>query len=257
MKVKEIYDYINSFAPYSSQFGWDNSGLTAGSMNAGVTGAVVCLDATVAAAQFAEKNGCNTIISHHPSIFRPVKAVGADSAVYAAIRRGLNTISAHTNWDMADGGVNDVLARILGLSGIEKLYEEDKPMLRTGNAPERSPAEFAAFVSEKLSAAVKYTAGRTPIRKVAVGGGSCGDLADAAFLAGCDAFVTGEAKHSEMIRANELGITLVVAGHYETENPSMYVMLDLLQERFPDEKFLFFDENPAEVSTLNAQNSKL
>ena len=251
MKIKDIYDYIDSFAPYSSQFSWDNSGLTAGSMTAEVTGAVVCLDATVAAAQFAEKNGCNTVISHHPSIFRPVRAVGADSAVYAAIRRGLNTVSAHTNWDMADGGVNDTLARILGLSGIEKLCDEDKPMLRMGSVQERSPAEFAALVSEKLSAAVKYTVGRTPVRKVAVGGGSCGDLADVAFLAGCDAFVTGEAKHNEMIRANELGITLVVAGHYETENPSMYVFFDMLRKRFPDEKFLFFEENPGKCAMCN------
>lgn len=245
MKVKEIYDYIDSFAPYGSQFSWDNSGLTAGGFDEEVTGAVVCLDATVAAAKYAEENGCSLIVCHHPSIFSPARAVLTGGAVYEAARRGLTTLSAHTNWDMADGGVNDTLAGILGLENVEKLFAEGEPMMRMGDIPETSPEDFAAVVSKKLGARVRRTVGGGKIKRVAVCGGAGGEYADIAREAGCDCLVTGEAKHHHMLRAVELGLTMVVAGHYETENPSMAVFTDKLKKGFPEVRFLLFNEPPA------------
>ena len=71
MKVKEIYDFIDSFAPFSTQCEWDNSGLLIGNPDNEITKIGFSLDADISVINEAAENGCNLIIAHHPVIFRP------------------------------------------------------------------------------------------------------------------------------------------------------------------------------------------
>ena len=83
MTVSEILSYIDSFAPFSTQEKWDNSGLLVGDINCEVSKALVCLDVTDAEIEYAKNCGAQLIISHHPVIFRPCSQVLCDSVLYS------------------------------------------------------------------------------------------------------------------------------------------------------------------------------
>ena len=88
MKVKEIVQYIDSFAPFSTAMSYDNCGLLIGSGETEPTGVMVSLDATMDALRRALENNCNVVVTHHPIIFNPLKRIDEQSAVYQYIRHG-------------------------------------------------------------------------------------------------------------------------------------------------------------------------
>ena len=102
--VKNIYDYINSIAPYDTQEEWDNSGHLVGDFRQEVKKVVMALDATKEVCAFAKDIGADLVLTHHPVIFRPVSDVLSDSAVYALANSGISALCAHTNFD--GGGRN-------------------------------------------------------------------------------------------------------------------------------------------------------
>ena len=244
--VQEILGFLNELAPFDTQESWDNSGLLIGSADQAVTVAALALDITTETVQLAQQAGAQLLISHHPVIFHPIKRVQANDPVYALIAAGLTAVCAHTNLDAAQGGVNDCLAQLLGLQNVESLpIPSTQLLLRRGTLPnEMTAREFGALVSERLGARVSVADGGTPISTVAVCGGAGGEFAgEVAGLA--DAFVTGEAKHHELLLARQLGLTMAVAGHFETENPVIAPLAQRLSERFPAVTFRVLDQpNP-------------
>lgn len=245
MKIKEVYDFLNTIAPYDTQCQWDNSRLMTGSLDGEAESIMLCLDCTNDVIEQAVANNCKLIVCHHPLIFSPLKTVEADTPVYNAIKNDITVISAHTNLDMADGGVNDVLCEKLGLKNAEKLIAEGVPLMRMGDAEYESVTEFASFAAKTLGEPVHcYDAG-TKVRKVAVCGGAGGEYIADALNAGCDTFVTGEAKHHEFLDAARLGINLIVAGHFSTEVPVLEALCDKLLRAFPKHPvFIAHEECP-------------
>ena len=113
--VKDIYDYIDSYAPFVTQEEWDNAGLITGSLNAAVERCVMCLDVTADAVRAAVDGDAQLILSHHPLIFSPVKRLEAGTALYSCAQNGISVISAHTNFDRAANGINRNLCKLLDL----------------------------------------------------------------------------------------------------------------------------------------------
>ena len=216
---KELEKIVETVAPHELAEEWDNVGLLVDAGNPAER-ILFALDATAEAIGEAEETGCGIIVTHHPLIFHPLKRVSDGSAVAMAMRKGISVLSAHTNFDSADGGINDVLADRLSLQEIVPV----STMGRSGNLADGPMMlkEFAAFVKERLGVdgLLVADAGR-PVHRVMVLGGSGGDFAAAALEAGCDTLLTGEAAHHEGIEARMLGVNLVVAGHFGTENPGM------------------------------------
>ena len=242
MKIKEVYDFLDKIAPYETQCVWDNSGFMCGDMEKDVDSVMLCLDCTNDVIEQAVANDCKLIVCHHPLIFSPVKRIHANTALYNAIRNDITVISAHTNLDMADDGVNDVLAEISGLTDCEKLFAEGAPFMRMGNVKEQSASDFAHFIAEKLgNGAEVYDSGRK-VKKVAVCGGAGGEYIPEAFNSGCDTFVTGEAKHHERLEAQRLGINLIVAGHFSTEVPVIEKLSEKLLKAFPEHNIFVASE---------------
>ena len=246
--VRDIFSFIDEIAPFSTQEEWDNSGLLVGNENDEVKKIALCLDATDETLKKAVEFGADLLITHHPIIWDPLKFVPSDTLVSKAIRQGINVISCHTNWDLAEAGVSCVLASLIGLNNIEKLEPEGElSMVRVGTLPMPMTArELAEVVSDALDAVVAVTSPDKEISTVAVCGG-----AGACFLPdlkrhGIDAFVTGEAKHKEYLDARELDISLLCAGHYETETVSMPVLKNLLKEEFKDIEYLYIEDAPVE-----------
>lgn len=245
--VGEIYNYIDSFAPFATQMDFDNAGLLVGSMEARTDRVLLALDATGAVVREARRKKCRLIVTHHPLIFHSLRSVNPDhpteAAVAALVEGRIALISAHTNLDLAPGGVNDVLMDRLGVkvTGVLEPMSEGLGLGRVGELSEAVPPRaFAVMVKKALGArAVRAVAGDRPVKRVAVCGGSGGDMVAQAAQAGADAYVTADVKHHEFLEAGALGITLLDAGHYATENPVMPALCLRLQKAFADREVAF------------------
>lgn len=245
-KVHEIRAALFGAAPEYMKMDWDNVGLMCGHGEQPVTRVLVALDASMAALNEAKECGCELVVSHHPMIFGGTKTVTDETptgrALLFAIENGIAVISMHTNLDCAPGGVNDVLARTLGLSepcvmapaGTDAQGRE-YGLLRVGTVPITTLPRFAAHVKAALSCeGLRYADGGRPVRKVAVGGGSCGSEIAAALRYGCDTLVTADLKYHEFADAAGLGINLIDAGHFQTENPVCAELTRILRQNFED-----------------------
>ncbi len=241
--VRDFFNYLNSIAPLETQEEWDNSGMLVGDFNAEVKKAVVVLDIDLWAVETAKKLGANLIISHHPVIFTAMKSFTRGSVPFELAANSINAICCHTPLDIADGGTNDTLAELLGF----KAYKGDDPILRFADISETTPDKLAKHVASTLKTAVRYADGGKPIKKVAIctGGGASllHEIGDA------DVFITGEAKHNDFIDAAAMGVTLITAGHYETEIPVVPVIAKKLSLRFPAiETIDIKQENPVKFT---------
>ena len=238
----DIFKFIDSFAPFGSAMGFDNPGLLVGDGQEEVKKALLSLDITPEVVREAVSIGADLIISHHPVIFQPLKAVRPGTAVFLLVQNGIAAICAHTNLDMASGGVNDCLAQRLNLKNIRTLKEYENsglPEALQGEMErEYAPREFAEFVKNALGCGgVRYADGGRPVKRVGLCGGGGADLLYDAAEAGCQAFVTGESKHNILIDAENLGVTFVDAEHFYTENVVIRPLGEKLKARFPDVAF--------------------
>ncbi len=234
--VKNIYDYINSIAPFDTQEEWDNAGFLIGEFRKEVKKAVLCLDVTKAVAEYAKDVEADLIISHHPVIFNGIKNVKKGSAVYTCIENDIAVISAHTNFDLAECGINYNLAMRLGLNDIKQI---DGSFLAVGNLDyEMSIDDFAQFVSDTLDVSgLRYTDTEKPVKTIAVGGGACEEYIELA-VQNADCFVTGDMKYHAMLECAENSYAVISAGHYETEHDSFIMLMDKLKALFADVEFL-------------------
>lgn len=245
--VKDVSDFINKTAPYETKCDWDNCGLLVGSYAQECRKIGFVLDLTYETLSEAEKCGCDLIVTHHPVIFRPKKSFLSGDVVFEAASKGISVISAHTCFDCADGGVNDVLADILGLTEVKGVPSSEcsVPMARIGVINKTSSENFASYVAKKLATTVRFVDAENEIERVAVCGGSGMSFLDDVISMGADAYVTGDISHHEMLEAKEKGITVIAAGHFETEYPSMYALKNYVSEGFSEvETVVLLQNNP-------------
>lgn len=240
MTVQEILTFLEGFAPVELAEHWDNVGLLCGDRQQSVTAVLCALDVTEQVIEEAAVRGAELVVAHHPAIFTSVSRVTTDDVtgrvLRAAIKHDIAIICMHTNADSTWGGVNDALASALFLTGVVNMEGGDNRMLgRVGDLPrEMRPREFAAYVKECLRAGgVRFCDGGKPIHRVAVGGGACGKMMDDAKAKGADAFVIGDCSYDLMQRAQSIGLTLVDAGHFPTENPIAAVFAEQIVGAFP------------------------
>jgi dinuclear metal center YbgI/SA1388 family protein len=220
---------------FSSALPYDNSGHLVGFLTQKVTGVVVCLDCTDQAVTDAVNMGANLIVTHHPVIFDPLKAVTADSIVYRLIRNDISVISVHTNLDQAQGGVNDALCQKIELANVEAVADSEGFLYRIGELNEPISSDlFAKRVSEILNYPVKYVGENTHIKRVAVCSGSGGNMLSQVALQGIDAYLTADIKHNVFIDAHSMGITLLDAGHFNTEDIIVPVLAQEIKKSFPE-----------------------
>lgn len=247
--VRDIYEFMDKIAPFHTQESFDNAGFLVGRGDWSVEKILVALDVTGEVVTEAAGIGASLIVAHHPVIFQPVRSVTdgdlAGRILLSLIENKVAAICAHTNLDAAHGGVNGCLARALELSGdIGQLHQagvdgHGRPygIGRVGTAHQSglSAARYAAFVKQKLgSAAVRFVDGGRPVCKVAVGGGACGSMMEDAVALGCDTFVTADVKYNQFLDAKALGLNLLDAGHFPTENVVCAPLVRHLSEAFPD-----------------------
>ncbi|NJD77368.1 MAG: Nif3-like dinuclear metal center hexameric protein [Candidatus Methanoperedens sp.] len=218
MDLKEIIPILESIAPLelAEDFDTGRIGLVL-DRAADVNKIAVALDPTDQVLKEAARLGANLLITHHTLLFDPVNIISKrlSDTLRLAIDNDISIYTMHTNYDKAEGGVNDVLARILGLHAIEHLT-----LGRLGKIKPCSAPEFASFVARKLDTHVQY-AGEGEIEKIMVVGGSGfrREYLETAIAHGADALVSGELRHDALRYSGEL--CLFDATHYATEAPAM------------------------------------
>ncbi len=237
--VADILTFLETLAPKSMKMDWDNVGMLCGSKSTPVTKILVALDPFEGVCREAADIGAQLIITHHPLIFQAPKAITDETSIGRSIMflcsHGISAINAHTNLDQAPGGVNDVLAATLGLENVEIINPVNGcGLLRKGEVAEQDLTSFLTTVKEKLHCeGLRYVDGGKPVHKVAVGGGSCAGGMLEACDAGCDTFVTADIKYNQFWDAKDLGLNLIDAGHFHTENPVVAVLAEKIAAKFP------------------------
>ncbi len=239
MTVSEVWKYLDRVAPKRYAENYDNVGLLIGDENADVTGVCCCLDITHSIIKEAAEKGANLIVSHHPVIFDALKSIPTWSPVAALVRQNIAAIAMHTNFDIAEGGVNDTLIELLEwtIDGVLEVTQSDgKGFGAVCDIPlEFTPQMLAEYSKEKLDlGGVRYSRVNRSIKRIAVccGGGVDRTVMQLARERGCDAIISGDIKHNFWIEAENCGLTLIDAGHFGTEKAAAHKLAKLVTAEF-------------------------
>lgn len=249
--VRDVIQFLEEFAPPSLAEDWDNVGLLLGDPARSVHSLVTCLTLTPDVAKEAIAREAGLVITHHPILFRAVKRLTAETPEGAMllelIRAGVAVYSPHTSFDNASGGINQWLAERLGLKHIaplrsrEESDSQDQDSVlgagRFGNF--ESPLDWPAFrqaLREKLTLGCFQSVPpkHQTIERVGIACGAAAEFLNDAHQAGCDAFITGEARFHACLEARGLGIGLILLGHYASERPALEMLAERIAERFSD-----------------------
>ena len=251
VKIKEVIDALERFAPLPLQESYDNAGLQVGLTEAEVSGALLCLDVTEKVVDEAISRGCNLIVAHHPLIFRKLAQVTdvnyVQRTVIKAIKNDIVIAAMHTNLDSAVGGVNYKIAEKLGLGNV-RFFGRNKQVVSplTGETVTGGDGVIGEFeeslAADDLILLLKKQFDvecvqtnellRREIRTVALCGGSGSFLLQDAVEAGADAFITGEMSYHEYF-GHEQEIQLCVIGHYQSEQYTTEVLRDVIERECP------------------------
>jgi dinuclear metal center YbgI/SA1388 family protein len=251
MNLNSIINLLNNEIKLKEHEAWDNSGLQIGSERSYINKIMLTLDLDLEAAEHAIKEKVDLIITHHPFFFSSIKRIDLDTydgrIIKMLIANNINLYSMHTNYDMADKGVNYDLARKLNILNYQILHPVNIDKSGYGGIGEVNPVniiEYSKFVKEALSAGyVKlYCAddGRV-IKKVAFCGGSGGEFIEDAIKLNADVYITGDIKYHQAQTAVKNNICIIDAGHYNTEKHSMELLKEVLDKT--DMEIIYFKKN--------------
>lgn len=223
MNGSEILKALERHFPSELAYEWDNVGLMVGTMNKEVSTILVTLDVTKDTLKEAIRLDADLIISHHPLIFSPLKRLHLDTykgaLIEGLIKHDIAVFSAHTNYDLANGGMNDMLAGRLGLRETTHLEatDPDHGIGRIGSLP--GPLSIEAAIKHIKQALqidhARYIGNKKDktVRTVAISGGSGADHAVAAKKKGADLYVTGDVSYHEAHDMMQLGLRALDVGH--------------------------------------------
>lgn len=250
MTFYELYMELNARFPSALSCEWDNDGIMcACDMNSSVRRVLVSLDVTDKTVNYALENGFDTIISHHPLVFKGQKALTpmnfTQAKLIKLVKGSVNVMSFHTRLDAAIGGVNDALA-----SALELKIADNDPKDPIGRICVLDDAEkisiFAKMVKEKLGAPYVTFIGKNPVKRIYLCGGDGKDMIQNAIACGADTLLTGNASYNSMLDAEENGLNVIEAGHFYTENPVCEALKKILLGLGDSFKIEIFNSNKIE-----------
>lgn len=239
-RIKDILDRLEKIAPTGLAEPWDNPGLQVGSYSQEITKIFLSLDPALKALRSAKRRNAQLLFTHHPLIFKPLSRLDINTypgdVIVEAVTSKISVVAAHTNLDMAKGGINDILADLLGLKHVEVLEEKDEAedvgLGRIGDLPAATGLSVVVEEVKKIFGTEQVkVVGREDeqVRRLAVVGGSGGSLVSIASKKGADVLVTGDIGHHHALEAESLGVALVDAGHFHTEKTAFGVFAERLR----------------------------
>ena len=238
MKLSKFVEVLEDIAPlnYCEDFDKEHIGLVIDT-GSDVNKAAVALDPTDFVFEEAARLDCDLLVTHHTLIFDPIFRVSKvlSNTLKIALASEISLYVMHTNFDAAPGGVNDILAELLGLSMVDTCG-----IGRVGFVEAMDIKDFSAFVAKTLNTHVRWV-GSGDVKRVMVvsGSGFSQKYIDIAVENDADVLVSGELRHSAIRYAEAVGLSLIDATHYATENPAMKRLCEML----PVES-VFIDHDP-------------
>lgn len=254
MRLSDIISKIEKRIPRAWAEEWDNTGLTVGDPDYRIVKIALALDVTEETVRQTAANGCQLLVSHHPIIFNPMRNLVFENpeswAIKQAIQSSVALYAIHTNWDSSGEGVNFCLANSLGLTDIKPLVPPQRDngawgMGAIGDfAEKKSLCDCMMLAQERwrLSYCSAFGDEANPIRRVAVGGGACGDLWPYALSAGADVFITADMSYHHRNDAIAMGLSQIIADHGEMERSSLAALKALITEETGLEVVLLKEE---------------
>ena len=243
MKLGNILDVLELYAPSALAADWDNSGLQIGSRKDNIERALVCLDVTPDVLQDAVEYGADLIVSHHPLLFDPLKKIGDGpygELIRDIIREGIDVYSSHTPFDASRFGINAYSAFRLGIKRDAFLEDSTVDGCGLGVCGNLGKAmkfeELAEKVRTVFSAStlkVSSHYGDELIQRAAFMGGSGADYIERAHELGAQVYITSDIKNSGFIKAWQIGLPLIVMTHFDSEKCFIKIMKDLLTKECP------------------------
>lgn len=238
MNVRELHNKLSELYPKTLSCSWDNDGIMVSrDTSAEVKKVLVALDATGEVLKYAAENGFDTVLTHHPMLFRGPKSVTPEvltgRKILDAALSGVSVISLHTRLDAGEGGVNDCLCRALGFEPTERFGDDDAPELgRIANITPVTARELALITKDKLGCTAVRVSGDLDKQVTRIGfcGGDGKDFVRYALAAGCDAYITGDAGYNMAEDAAEDGLVTIEIGHYHSEAVACSRLASLAKE---------------------------
>lgn len=240
--INDIIGCLDEIAPFAIAESWDNVGLLVGDRGREVSSVLVGLDPTNRLLDEAIAAGIDTVITHHPAIFKPIPSIDTSDPegqfLEKALSNRISVLACHTNFDSASRGVNDALAELLGLQDSRPLIpsashpSDGSGMGRIGLYPGKiSRTDFIARLIEILDLPSVQVAGELPesISCVALCGGSGSDFAETAKSCGADVYLSSEIKHNVARWAEEANFCIIDGSHYATEKPAIKLLANKLK----------------------------
>ncbi len=262
MKAANIIEILDNLAPRYLIDKWDNTGFQIGDPEMKVEKILIALDLDRRVFKRALDINAQMIITHHPIIFYPLKSINKlsykESLIYDIIKEDIVVYNAHTNLDMADGGVNDTLAKILGLKNtrsLKSIYEENPYELankgkifgygRIGEIEEIYLDEYLEIIKEKLAInhLIVYGNRDKKVKNIALCGGSGSSFIKEAFSNEVDLYITGDIKYHDAQYGDELGLTIVDAGHFHTEKVILPIIKEYLEKNIENIEIEIYGES--------------
>ena len=239
--LKDFLDLLESIAPARLAESWDNPGLQVGLLSQKIRKVFTSLDPTLDALLSADEADAQLLFTHHPLIFKPLSRLDINSfpgdVIAEAVKRGVSIVAAHTNLDAARGGINDILADLMGLTNVEVLKNADEMdgvgLGRIGYLPQPTAlSAVARDVKDVLGTqSIKVVGKRDAlIHRLAVVGGSGGSLLPLAYEKGADLLLTGDVGHHVALEAESSGMALIDGGHFHTEKTAFRVFVSNLNK---------------------------
>ncbi len=266
MRIREITDAIEQYAPLRLQEEWDNAGIQVGNPEAEITGVLLCTDATEVVVAEAIALGYNLVISHHPLIFRGLKKImgrtPVERTVAMAIKHDITIYSAHTNMDSAWQGVSFRMADKIGMTDVQFLDDNAVPPYGDmncatagcgviGNIEPMSARDALKRVKAAFEVgAIKYSGdAESMVSRVALCGGAGGFLLDKAVEMGAQLYVTADMRYHDFLDNNQR-IVVADIGHYESEHFTKEIFLEIIQKKNPTFAVAFAKKELNQVNYL-------
>lgn len=250
MNLVEVIKYFEEKYPKHLAYDWDNVGIQVGTLNIQAKTVLISLDLTKEVVKEAIELKANMILTHHPLMFKPMDRIVFDSPkgwiVKNLIKHNITVYSAHTNYDVAEGGMNDTLAKALMIKDPMLLDMEDE-IGRFGDIEPMPFHDFVRFIKKQLNLDIVKVIGRQDriIKTVGISGGSGSKHMYEAKRVGCDVYLTGDVTYHTALDALALGLTMIDIGHH-AEKIFVPTIKKELSKEFPDVVFVEskIDTNP-------------
>ncbi|MCC7083714.1 MAG: Nif3-like dinuclear metal center hexameric protein [Pirellulales bacterium] len=242
--VSSVAAFLEDFAPPRLAAEWDNVGLLIGDSRRQADRIMTCLTVTPSSVAEAVAERAGLIVTHHPLLFSSVRRITSETPegriLLDLIAAGIAVYSPHTAFDSARSGINQRLAEGLALTDVGPLVPDAADSkLGTGRFGFLENGATLGSIAYRLKDFLHLPGlqlvgdPQMPVRAAAIVCGSGGDLLPAARRAGCDCFITGEARFHTSLEAEATAMGLVLTGHFASERFAVERLAELLASQFP------------------------